>query len=169
MARVTFMETTSAKISSLAKTNGQIIFTRDIPSIYLDTTTGTRIKFEEIVDVATESAREDILSPTAKYYYVTETSRLYRYKDGSWVAIGNKVHVDKTDSFSATASQTSFTLTRTPASDSNIGFFINGERYKKGEDYSISGNKITWLATNANGGFDMKAGFSIGVEYSYLL
>lgn len=50
----------------------------------------------------------------------------------------------QTDVFTAAASQTAFTLSRTPVDDDDVELTVNGIEYTNGTDFSASGTSITW-------------------------
>ena len=55
-----------------------------VPGRYL-ICTDTGDVFYDIIDVATESARQAILAPMERFYFVKETAHLWRYTGGAWV------------------------------------------------------------------------------------
>jgi rRNA-processing protein FCF1 len=69
------------------------------------------------------------------------------------------------DEFTATAAQTSFTLTQTPVANSKVQMFINGVRIDK-TAYTVSTRTITYNPTN-NSGFTLIAGDRIQFDYEY--
>ena len=69
------------------------------------------------------------------------------------------------DEASATAGQTSFTLTQTPSSNSKVKMYINGIRISN-TAYSFSGKTLTYNATN-NGSYTLVAGDRIQFDYYY--
>ncbi len=69
------------------------------------------------------------------------------------------------DEFSATTSQTSFTLTQTPSANSKVKMYINGVRISNAA-YSISGTTLTYNATN-NGAYSLTASDRIQFDYYY--
>lgn len=70
-----------------------------------------------------------------------------------------------TDEFTATASQTSFTLTQTKSVNSKVKMFINGVRISN-TAYTVSGNILTYIPAS-NGGYNLTAGNRIQFDYSY--
>ena len=72
---------------------------------------------------------------------------------------------DVTDEFSATADQTSFTLTQTPSSLSKVKMYVNGIRVSNSA-YSWSGTTLTYNATN-NGGYALSTNDRIQLDYSH--
>ncbi|MGI9139211.1 MAG: hypothetical protein ACR2IM_09240, partial [Sediminibacterium sp.] len=67
--------------------------------------------------------------------------------------------------FSATTSQTSFTLTNTPSANSKVKMFINGVRISN-TAYSVSGTTLTYNPTN-NGAYSLTQGDRIQFDYYY--
>ena len=74
-----------------------------------------------------------------------------------------------TDQFSATANQTSFTLTQTPLTNANsldnVWMFINGVRTNN-LAYSVSGTIVTYVP-GSNMGYALVAGDRIQFDYAY--
>ena len=69
------------------------------------------------------------------------------------------------DEFSATASQTSFTLTQTPSINSKVKMYVNGIRISN-TAYSTSGTTLTYNAAN-NGSYSLTASDRIQFDYYY--
>ena len=67
--------------------------------------------------------------------------------------------------FTASNSQTSFTLTQTPSVNSKVKMFLNGVRISN-TAYSFSGTTLTYNPTN-NGGYALSAGDRIQFDYYY--
>jgi hypothetical protein len=72
---------------------------------------------------------------------------------------------DATDEFTATVSQTSFTLTQTPSTHSKVKMYINGIRISN-TAYSLSSTTLTYVPTN-NGAYALTAGDRIQFDYYY--
>jgi len=74
-----------------------------------------------------------------------------------------------TDQFSASANQTSFTLTQTPLTNANsldnVWMFINGVRTNN-LAYSVSGTTVTYVP-GSNGSYALLAGDRIQFDYAY--
>jgi hypothetical protein len=70
-----------------------------------------------------------------------------------------------TDEYTATASQTAFTLTQTPSSMSKLKMFVNGIRISKNA-FTQSGTTLTYVPAN-NGAYALTAGDRIQVDYYY--
>ena len=73
--------------------------------------------------------------------------------------------IEKADEFSATASQTSFTLTTTPSANSKVKMYVNGIRVSN-TAYSWSGNTLTYVPAN-NGGYSLSVSDRIQFDYFY--
>lgn len=69
------------------------------------------------------------------------------------------------DEFTATASQTSFTLSQIPSANSKVKMFINGVRISN-TAYSNTGNALTYNPVN-NGSYTLSAGDRIQFDYFY--
>lgn len=72
---------------------------------------------------------------------------------------------DESEQFTATAGQTTFTLTQTPVSNSKVKMFINGIRIDKNA-YTLSSNTITYVPAS-NSSFTLEAGDRIQFDYAY--
>lgn len=79
-------------------------------------------------------------------------------------ALKFEVHEDKINELDG---QT-FTLTYFPRLASSISLYVNGVYYNSNY-YSISEKTITWLFTEAEGGFDLTSEFDVTVKYDYVL
>jgi len=71
--------------------------------------------------------------------------------------------LDVVDEFTATASQTSFTLTQTPSVNSKVKMYINGIRISN-TAYTLSGSTITYIPAN-NGSFNLVVGDRVQFDY----
>ena len=69
------------------------------------------------------------------------------------------------DEFTASSSQTTFTLTQTPSTASKVRMFINGVRISNSA-YSHSGRTLTYNPTN-NGSYSLTTGDRIQFDYYY--
>jgi hypothetical protein len=92
------------------------------------------------------------------------TSSQYLMADGS-VSSGPAAINDATDEFTATAAQTSFTLTQIPSTHSKIKMYINGIRISNSA-YSWSGKTLTYVPAN-NGSYTLTASDRIQFDYFY--
>ena len=70
-----------------------------------------------------------------------------------------------TDEYTATASQTAFTLTQTPSSMSKLKMFVNGIRISN-TAFTRSGTTLTYVPAN-NGAYALTVGDRIQVDYYY--
>lgn len=80
--------TTSSKIRSLTIADGQLVFLYDIGRIAFDYK-GTRVFYNQIVELQTEAERLTLNTPLNGYYFVLDTAVLWHYNDG-WVQITDK-------------------------------------------------------------------------------
>jgi hypothetical protein len=85
----------------------------------------------------------------------------------SWISSTPSVTLirEVANEFSATTSQTSFTLTQTPSVNSKVKMYINGVRISNSA-YSISGTTLTYNATN-NSDYSLTASDRIQFDYYY--
>jgi hypothetical protein len=84
----------------------------------------------------------------------------------SWAAAAISVtKVD--DEFTATTSQTAFTLSQAPSANSKVKMYVNGISISKtAYTYSSSGTSLTYDSAN-NGGYALTAGDRIQFDYFY--
>ncbi len=73
--------------------------------------------------------------------------------------------VEVADEFSASAAQTSFTLTQTPSANSKVKMYVNGIRISN-TAYSITGTTLTYDPAN-NGSYSLSVGDRVQFDYSY--
>lgn len=83
-----FIATTSDKMESINVVSGQLIFSRDDRVIYLDT--DVRTSFQQIMTVAKEETLEKLTSPVQGFYFVEDTTTLWRFKNGEWTQLTEK-------------------------------------------------------------------------------
>ena len=82
----------------------------------------------------------------------------------SWaVAAVSVTEVD--DEFTATASQTTFTLSQVPSANSKVKMYVNGIRISN-TAYSWSGTTLTYISSN-NGDYDITVSDRIQFDYFY--
>lgn len=94
MAKLKLYETIESKLPTLTKTNGNLIVARDTKSLYMDLN-GDRFQIADYVDVKTHDDLISTLTPLAnKFYYVTDTKKLYRYINGSWQCLNELTKQD---------------------------------------------------------------------------
>lgn len=82
----------------------------------------------------------------------------------SWVTPGGAVREVAVEA-TATAAQTSFTLSQTPSANSKVKMFVNGIRISN-TAYSSSGTTLTYVPAN-NGGYSLTAGDRVQFDYYY--
>ena len=80
-----FYYTTETKLQDLAIRNGQIIFTSDTKTIYLDMK-NRRHSYSTIQSFASDEERISMTAPAEGYYFVESTNVLWRYKK-TWLQI----------------------------------------------------------------------------------
>ena len=80
--------TTSSKIRNLTIVDGQLVFLYDIGRIAFDYK-GTRVFYNQIVELESEAVRQSLENPLDGYYFVVGSGRLWAYKNG-WVPITEK-------------------------------------------------------------------------------
>jgi hypothetical protein len=73
------------------------------------------------------------------------------------------VDTHQTDEFTASASQTAFTLTKTPVDSNDVRMRINGVDYDNGVDYTVSGTSVTWTDT----AFVLDNGDDVEFDYDF--
>lgn len=83
-----FIATTSDKMESINVVSGQLIFSRDDRVIYLDT--DVRTSFQQIMTVAKEATLEKLTSPVQGFYFVEDTTTLWRFKNDEWTQLTEK-------------------------------------------------------------------------------
>jgi hypothetical protein len=83
-----------------------------------------------------------------------------------WAAAAVSV-TEVDDEFTATTSQTAFTLSQAPSANSKVKMYVNGIRISKtAYTYSSSGTSLTYDPAT-NGGYQLTAGDRIQVDYFY--
>lgn len=82
-----FIATTSEKISDIEVQKGQLIFSTDDRVIYLDS--DKRTSFQEIMTLINDNQRLNTSSLINGYYFVEETSILWRYNNSIWTQLTN--------------------------------------------------------------------------------
>lgn len=80
------ISTVDSKLSTLPVEDGQLVFVYDKKKIVLDNH-GVRTVYEQIQTIEKESQRESLLAPIDSFYFVIETSILWRYANGHWIQI----------------------------------------------------------------------------------
>lgn len=85
---LSLIATTSSKIRDLVIKDGQLIFIQDLGRIAFDFK-GSRVFYNQIVELNTEAERLALDSPLSGYYFVIDTAVLWFYQD-DWVQITEK-------------------------------------------------------------------------------
>lgn len=85
---LSLVATTSSRIRDLTIKDGQLIFIQDLGRIAFDFK-GTRVFYNQIVELDTEAERLTLDSPLNGYYFVIDSACLWFYQDG-WVQITEK-------------------------------------------------------------------------------
>ena len=80
------ISTVDSKLPSIPLKDGQLIFVYDKKKIALDIH-GTRTVYEQIQTLEKEEHRLELLAPIDSFYFVIETSILWRYINGKWKQI----------------------------------------------------------------------------------
>lgn len=92
------------------------------------------------------------------------TSTQFLMANGT-VSSGTPLLTDADDEITATAGQTSFTLTQTPSTLTKVKMYINGIRISK-TAYSVSGTTLTYVPAN-NESYTISVGDRVQFEYAY--
>ena len=87
MGKVRFSDSSKSTILEQSVTNGKFYVASDTHELYCDTLDGERIKISDIEYLETNDEREGILAPLNKFYYVSDTNKLWYYNE-RWVQIG---------------------------------------------------------------------------------
>lgn len=85
---MSLVATTSQKIRDLIIKDGQLIFIQDLGRIAFDFK-GTRVFYNQIVELDTEEDRLSLDNPLSGYYFVIDSACLWFYQDG-WIQITEK-------------------------------------------------------------------------------
>ena len=83
----------------------------------------------------------------------------------TWVSLAPLLIREVADESTASNSQTSFTLSQSPSSNSKVRMFINGVRISN-TAYSVTGTSLTYNPNN-NGGYILNFGDRIQFDYYY--
>jgi len=97
-------------------------------------TAGTLVNFNDATYLAT-------VAHTSGTVFATDKNA------GKWILLANaaiNTSASTVDKFEGTGSQTAFTLTYTYTSNTDVLVFVNGALRNPGDDYSISGNTVTF-------------------------
>lgn len=130
---------------------------------------GTGSSTQNFVDVSsTQSvggAKTFSAALTANSFVKTGgTSTQFLMANGS-VSSGTPLLTDADDEITATAGQTSFTLSQTPSTLTKVKMYINGIRISK-TAYSISGTTLTYVPAN-NESYTITVNDRVQFEYAY--
>src|SRR3990172_2964949 len=87
----------------------------------------------------------------------------YNSSSAMWEPQTLSMPSEQIDVFSATASQTAFTLTQTPQDNTDVRMNVNGVLYNLTTDYTVTGSAATWLNTP----FSLSSGDKITFIYEY--
>ncbi len=131
------------------------------PSSMLDVKSTTK---GVLVPRMTTDQMNAISSPTEGLliYNITVKS-LYWYNGSTWKQFTAVREV--ADEFTATTSQTSFTLSQDPSANSKVKMYINGVRISN-TAYSNTGTALTYVPAN-NGSYALVTGDRIQLDYYY--
>lgn len=88
--------TTSSKIRNLTIADGQLVFLYDIGRIAFDYK-GTRVFYNQIVELESESVRQSLENPLDGYYFVVGTGVLWAYKSGWTQLTGRPENIEFID------------------------------------------------------------------------
>lgn len=112
----------------------------------------------DLINFANDAAYElAIGAPTGGEIYYNTTSGLVRYYDGIagiWKNIGEDIFsnfVQETPTGTVDGVNTDFVLSSTPANNNVVKVFLNGLRQRLTDDYTISGDTITFGSAPTTG------------------
>ena len=88
--------TTSSKIRDLTIADGQLVFLYDIGRIAFDYK-GTRVFYNQIVELESEGVRQSLENPLDGYYFVVGTGVLWAYKSGWTQLTGRPENIEFID------------------------------------------------------------------------
>lgn len=89
---IVHVECLKSQLANVAISNGQLIYTSDSEELFWDTN-GSRKKITDVIILTNESAKNDILAPLSKLYYVIEGNSLYYYNSG-WIKVNSGESLD---------------------------------------------------------------------------
>lgn len=78
-----FIATTSDKLDKILLKSGQLIFTTDDRTIYLDT--DRRTTYAAIMTIVDDETRKNLPFPIEGFYYVRKENALWNYNNGMWI------------------------------------------------------------------------------------
>ena len=85
---LSLIATKSSRIRNLPIKDGQLVFIQDLGRIAFDFN-GTRVFYNQIVELNTDEERLSLVNPLNGYYFVIEDAVLWFYQD-EWVQITEK-------------------------------------------------------------------------------
>ena len=85
---MSLIATTSSRVRDLGIKDGQLIFIQDLGRIAFDFK-GSRVFYNQIVELDTEAERLALDSPLSGYYFIIDSACLWFYQD-EWVQITEK-------------------------------------------------------------------------------
>jgi len=152
-----------------AQLEGSIDLTAKVTGVLPVANGGTGSSTQNYVDLTTNQSvagtKTFSSAVTAASFIKTDgTASEYLMADGS-VSTGAAAVREVADEFSATASQTSFTLTQSPSTNSKVKMYINGIRISNAA-YSLLTNEISYDEAE-NGDNTLVAGDRIQFDYYY--
>ena len=125
--------TVQSKLADLPVKNGQLIFASDTNRICLDFK-DKRVIYEQIVTLETDEERSSMLAPSDLFYFVKDTSILWRYTGGQWVQLTTNpaIHIQYGDSTSDF-----------PVVGKEFVLYISNDNIYRWDDTSTSYKKMT--------------------------
>lgn len=133
--------TTASKVKDLSIKDGQLIFVHDTGKVALDFG-GKRVFYNQIIELATEQERLNLLAPVSgKYYFIVETAVLWTYKS-DWVQI------------TTSPEEIVFIGTELPELGSKKTLYINKQNQnisvwdEENQNYMIVGEKINSITVD---------------------
>lgn len=83
-----FIATSRNKVETIPVEKGQLIFSRDSRTIYLDS--DVRTEFNTFIILDTEDERTKLISPVNGFYFIEETKILWRHNNSKWFPLNEK-------------------------------------------------------------------------------
>lgn len=123
-----FHQILESKLSTFAIKNGQVILCADTGNLYIDTSATERVQTSvNIISLATEAAREALLTPiSGKFYCCMDSGKMYTYTD-TWVSISKpavnlrNVMLLKTGWTTVSANNHTYTITDASIKSFHVG------------------------------------------------
>jgi hypothetical protein len=130
---------------------------------------GTGSSTQNFVDITSiqtvDGAKTFSAALTANSFVKTGGTAAQFLMANGTVSAGTPLLTDADDEITATAGQTSFTLTQTPSSLTKVKMYINGIRISK-TAYTISGTTLTYVPAN-NESYTISVSDRVQFEYAY--